>query len=132
MYYGFDSNSKQIYYIADSSDYPSSPLLLIHELAHAELGHIDYQSDLELVLIEIKAWDKALIICQELSIDYDQTLRDSCIKTYLDWYKARGTCPNCHTLNINRQNNYQCYNCLSSWRVSDSLHPEPRKYNLSF
>ena len=131
-YYGFDSNKKKVYFIAKTDQEPENPLLLIHELAHAELGHLDYQSDLELVLIEIKAWDKARAICQDIEVEYDPRLRDACIQTYIDWYKLRGTCPNCDTLCINKHQKYNCYQCLTSWEVSSSLHPDPRKYNLVF
>ncbi|OGL29576.1 hypothetical protein A3D14_01680 [Candidatus Saccharibacteria bacterium RIFCSPHIGHO2_02_FULL_47_12] len=94
---------------------------LLHEVGHALLNHQIYESDFELLNIEVEAWTKA----QELAINYgyeiDQEHVQDCLDTYRDWLYQRSTCPTC--LNCSLQidsRTYRCFNCSTVWHVSSS------------
>jgi hypothetical protein len=95
---------------------------LLHEASHALLGHKSYRSDLELLQLEVAAWDKA----RELAIDLKVTPIDNeyvqnCLDTYRDWLHKRSTCPTCGTRSLQESaEQYHCFNCQAVWRVSSS------------
>ena len=94
---------------------------LLHEVGHALLGHKDYETDFELVQMEMQAWTKA----EELAKDYGHSIDlnhiQDCLDTYREWLYQRSTCPTC--LNCSLQSDsrsYQCFNCSTIWHVSAS------------
>ncbi len=91
----------------------------LHELAHALLGHTDYQSDIELIRLEAKAWELAAEIGKKYSVNIDFDHIQNCLDTYRDWLHGRSKCPTCgvHTLQ-DSPSSYKCHNCGSGWRVS--------------
>lgn len=94
---------------------------LLHELGHATLGHKGYRLDIELLQLEVEAWERAVI----LSADYKVTIPwqhiEQCIDSYRDWLHARSTCPECRTVSFQpRPLQYTCHNCNTTWRVSKS------------
>jgi hypothetical protein len=94
---------------------------LLHELGHALLGHHDYASDLELLKIELAAWERAKQIGADYGVVIDQDHIEDCLDTYRDWLKKRATCPECHTVTTqNSLNSYLCFNCDASWSVPSS------------
>lgn len=103
---------------------------LLHESAHALLGHTDYQQDIDLLLLEVEAWQTAKKIAEELGITIDENHIQDCLDTYRDWLHQRSTCPRCSTvsLQINNQR-YSCHNCSATWHVSSSRFCRP--YRLS-
>jgi hypothetical protein len=115
---------KQIFYYLEKSRVASWSLL--HELAHALLGHHTYDSDLELLMLEIAAWEKA----KELAGHYDKVIDEDhiqdCIDTYRDWLDARSTCPRClgNGLQLDSRH-YNCFNCQLKWRVTNSRFCRP-------
>ena len=52
------SPSENTIYYCDKSD--NKPILLLHEISHALLGHADYNSDIQLITMEREAWDYAI------------------------------------------------------------------------
>ena len=94
---------------------------ILHELGHALLDHTDYTSDIELLQIEIAAWEKA----HELAAQYDIVIHDdyvqNCLDSYRDWLHVRATCPTCfqRCLQTNPQT-YACHNCGTTWHVTRS------------
>jgi hypothetical protein len=92
---------------------------LLHELAHALLDHSNYQNDFELIKLESDAWEMAAKIGQKYGIKIDDDYIQNCLDTYRDWLHRRSACPSCgtHVLQSN-SNNYHCFNCDTSWRVS--------------
>ena len=94
---------------------------LLHELGHALLGHTDYTNDMELLRIEIAAWDKA----RELSNNYrlrinEEYIQDS-LDSYRDWLHVRSTCPTCHEHCLQTtRSSYRCSNCGTGWQVTQS------------
>lgn len=94
---------------------------LIHEAGHAALGHTAYHSDLQLLLMEVAAWDKALELAKELNVSIDNDHVQDCLDTYRDWLHQRSTCPACSTTCLQIDSDrYRCHNCNTEWRVTTS------------
>lgn len=92
---------------------------LLHELAHALLGHNTYKSDFELLKLESLAWQKAAEIGQKYGVKIDDNHIQNCLDTYRDWLHRRSHCPTCgvHCLQHNTTT-YICHNCGTRWHVS--------------
>jgi hypothetical protein len=104
--------------------------LLLHELAHALLGHKEYKRDIQLVEMERDAWKYAQ---DTLSGTYHITIEDNIIEdaldSYRDWLHARSTCPSCQATGIQKkQRLYICIACESSWQVNEARTCELRRY----
>ena len=92
---------------------------LLHELAHALLGHDTYNSDFELLKLEVQAWDLAVKIGQKYSIKLDDDHIQDCLDTYRDWLHRRSQCPACGMHVLQKDvNSYKCFNCGTAWQVS--------------
>lgn len=100
---------------------------LLHELAHALLGHDTYNSDFELLKLEVQAWDTAVKIGKKYGIKLDNDHIQDCLDTYRDWLHRRSKCPACgmHVLQKD-SNSYQCFNCGTAWQVS------PRRFARAY
>ncbi len=99
---------------------------ILHELAHAKLNHNNYYSDFELVKLELDAWQEAKEIAKNYGIKIDSEHIEDCLDTYRDWLHQRATCPTCQTVSTQRDpNTYQCFNCRTSWHVSNSRFCRP-------
>jgi hypothetical protein len=92
---------------------------LLHELAHALLGHRNYKNDFELLKLESQAWHKAAEIGQKYGINIDEDHIQNCLDTYRDWLHRRSKCPACgvHAAQIDART-YKCLNCGATWNVS--------------
>jgi predicted RNA-binding Zn-ribbon protein involved in translation (DUF1610 family) len=92
---------------------------LLHELAHALLGHNSYQSDFELLKLESQAWELAVKIAKKYRVKFDPDHVQDCLDTYRDWLHRRSKCPACgvHVLQTS-PTLYKCFNCGTSWSVS--------------
>ncbi len=99
---------------------------LLHELSHALLNHNAYQTDFELLRLEVAAWQKAKDVASTYDIDIDEDHVQDCLDTYRNWLYARSTCPVCTQtgIQVNKQT-YQCINCPNQWRVSSSRFCRP-------
>jgi hypothetical protein len=94
---------------------------LLHEVGHAQLNHKTYNSDLELLLLEVAAWEKAVETGADLGILIDPDHMQDCLDTYRDWLHQRSTCPVCLASCLQISNvTYRCHNCTTEWRVSTS------------
>lgn len=94
---------------------------LLHELGHALLNHADYSSDVELLQIEVAAWQKAHSLASNYAISIDEDYVQDALDSYRDWLHLRSTCPNCYerSLQINTRT-YRCHNCNTEWHVTRS------------
>lgn len=92
---------------------------LLHELAHALLGHNNYGSDFELLKLESEAWQLAAKIGKKYGVKLADEHIQGCLDTYRDWLHRRSQCPACgvHVLQ-KTANSYQCFNCGTAWQVS--------------
>jgi hypothetical protein len=95
---------------------------LLHEVSHGLLGHTGYKTDLELLHLEVSAWDKARQLAAKYRLSINDDYIQDCLDTYRDWLYRRCVCPHCGTQNLQNDsgNSYQCYNCHTEWRVSAS------------
>jgi hypothetical protein len=95
---------------------------LLHETGHALLEHNCYDTDLELIKLEIAAWEKAKEIAKELHITIDEDHVQDCLDTYRDWLYQRSVCPRCSNKSLQQEDteHYQCFNCHMVWRVTPS------------
>lgn len=94
---------------------------LLHEIAHAELGHRTFDPDIELVSHEAVAWEHARTVLAprfNLVID-DGHIQDN-LDTYRNWMFARSLCPTCGQTGLQTQNTYSCINCRCSWRANEA------------
>lgn len=91
---------------------------LIHESAHAKLGHKNYASDQHLLKMELEAWQEAKKMAKSLNVTIDPDHIENCLDTYRDWLHNRASCPNCNVVSGQvHSNTYQCFNCQTSWKV---------------
>jgi len=94
---------------------------LLHEVGHALLSHNSYQSDFELLGLEIAAWDKAQELAPVYGVKIDADHVQDCLDTYRDWLYQRSTCPTCTSCSLQLDSKtYCCFNCGGSWQVSAS------------
>lgn len=99
---------------------------LLHEISHGILGHTTYQTDFELVTLEVEAWEKARRIAKHYDLRIDSEHIQDCLDTYRDWLHRRSTCPNCSTVSMQKDTKtYMCFNCKAEWHVSSSRFCRP-------
>ncbi len=92
---------------------------LLHEACHGLLDHSTYESDFELVKLEVAAWDQALVVAKGLNIEIDHEHIQDCLDSYRDWQYKRSLCPNCSLGGVQiDQKTYSCLFCDNSWNVS--------------
>ncbi len=99
---------------------------LLHELSHALLEHRAYETDFELLLLEVAAWDKAKELALGYGVTIDEEHIQDCIDTYRDWLYQRSTCPKCSCTSLQQNTvTYKCFNCKASWTVTASRFCRP-------
>lgn len=113
-------------YAAGSTQPEVSQWSLLHEVSHGILGHNRYYSDFELVQLEVAAWQQARALARQYDIKIDPEHIQDCLDTYRDWLHLRATCPTCSTVSTQKDpNTYECFNCHTSWHVSNSRFCRP-------
>ncbi len=117
-------------YRAARADGENEAWSLLHEAAHALLGHAGYKHDVELLLLEAAAWEKAREVAKEFDLTIDEDHVQDALDTYRDWLHQRSTCPRCASASLQiSPRDYRCHNCLATWHVSASRFCRP--YRLS-
>jgi len=110
--------NKQIIYKAGSKDINDSWALL-HEVGHALLEHSTYNSDFELLKLEVAAWEKAQEIQSKYAIEINPEHIQNCLDTYREWLYQRSSCPSCNNTCLQTSlSEYRCFNCHSVWKVT--------------
>jgi predicted RNA-binding Zn-ribbon protein involved in translation (DUF1610 family) len=104
---------------------------LLHELAHALLGHNSYNSDFELLKLESQAWELAAKIAKKYQVKLDADHIQDCLDTYREWLHRRSKCPTCgmHVLQSS-SNSYKCFNCSTGWQVSSRRFGRPYRLRV--
>jgi len=99
-------------------------LLLLHELAHATLGHIRAASDVELLKLEAEAWARVKMrLAPKYGVKFNEDFVRIHMDTYRNWLHTRSLCPKCDSTGWQIDNNrYRCPNCLATWRVNPAKH----------
>jgi len=94
---------------------------LLHEIGHALLGHADYKHDIELLQLEVAAWEKARELAGYYQLAIDEDYLQDCLDTYRDWLHMRATCPTCFARSLQSSERlYRCFNCQTEWSVTRS------------
>lgn len=132
-HFAWSPSSRTVLY--DLSD-KNAPFLLLHELAHALLGHRTYTRDIELVAMESAAWETAAhllatdpeLLPGALLRPTDAIVQDH-LDTYRDWLHARSTCPKCSATGYQTASRrYACPACAHQWRVNEARVCALRRY----
>lgn len=103
---------------------------LLHELAHAVLGHTSYHRDIDLLRIERDAWEYAEL---SLSSQYNTPISHDTIQgamdSYREWLHARSICPACQATGLQVADLlYSCPACLQQWTVNEARTCRLRRY----
>lgn len=103
---------------------------LLHELAHALLGHSTYWRDIDLLRMEQEAWSYATeTLGPRYDIIFDQYAVEETLDTYRDWLHQRSLCPYCTISGVQIDSNlYQCLGCFHSWRVNEARRCGLKRY----
>lgn len=122
-------SEQTVYYAEPSGDAPS----LLHELAHAVLGHRQYARDIELIAIERDAWSYAVeTLGPRYNVVIDEDAVEDSLDSYRDWLHARSLCPGCQATGVQTaRHQYKCLACSEQWRVNDARMCALRRYKLS-
>lgn len=115
FYWNFEKNS--IFYAEE----PNFEAKILHELGHALCGHRNFEQDIDLLKIELEAWEKAKIVALEYGVKISQNLIEDHLDTYRDWLHRRSLCPNCLVNGFQQSDlTYKCPACETVWQVNDS------------
>lgn len=122
------SPEKKTVYYRNTSDSAS----LMHEIAHASLGHAEYGYDIELLKMERDAWEYARsVLAKKYQVKISADQADMMLDTYRDWMHSRSLCPNCQATGIQSdKNRYTCLACTNSWKVNEARSCALRRYKI--
>ena len=95
---------------------------LLHEIGHAQLGHLSYPKfDMALLAMEMDAWDFVRARAADYKLHVDERHISSCIASYDYWISKSATCPDCDNFSLQRdRSNFACFACGAVWRVNDN------------
>lgn len=94
---------------------------LLHEIAHAQLGHHDYDRDIELLRNETSAWELAISqLAPRWRLTIPRQHAEAQLDSYRDWLAARSCCPRCQQTGLQTNAGYECLNCAARWNVNDA------------
>lgn len=92
---------------------------LLHEIGHAVLDHKIYKFDMELIKIEMDAWDFVRQNADRYALTIDEDYIAECMESYDQWLSKRATCPDCNNFCLQKdRNQYSCFACGSKWTVN--------------
>jgi hypothetical protein len=118
-YFMFSPYTKTITYDKKRIDRNDGRLALLHEIGHARMGHRVYKYDMELLRMEMEAWDIARDLAPQYSVKVDEKHIATTIATYDRWLTKRATCPDCNNFSLQpARDSYRCFACGTSWQVN--------------
>ncbi len=85
----------EVYYDTNRAAEISASWSLLHETSHALLEHVSYAADVELLHLEVAAWNHAVQASRAYGITIDDEYVQDCLDTYRDWLYRRSVCPGC-------------------------------------
>jgi len=117
--------TQEVFYAINRSD--TGLWAVLHETAHALLGHTRYSLDLELLQMEVAAWEYAKELAEKYKVAIDEDHVQDCLDSYRDWLYRRSICPSCGNKSIQHDHEprYQCFNCHTTWNVASSRFCRP-------
>lgn len=127
----FDAASESIYYDAAALQAPRGVISLLHEIAHAELAHFDYRTDLELFAMESQAWMKTRSLAEYYQVPCSDNFIQNCLASYGKWVEARSTCPTCTNFSLQEnKTTYRCFSCQTRWHIAEGTEASIRRVKL--
>jgi len=130
--FAWHAGKKRVAYRKSGKNPSHSMFSLLHELGHAVLEHKNYTHDIELVQLEVAAWQKARELGERYGITLDNDHVQDCLDTYRDWLHLRATCPACFGRSLQASERlYRCFNCQTEWQVSRSRLCRPYRLTKS-
>lgn len=118
-YFMWSPHAKAIIYDTRRKKQNDGKIALIHEIGHASLGHRLYKYDMELIKMEMDAWDVVRQIAPRYGLYIDEEHIARCIATYDEWLTKRATCPDCANFSLQKgRDEYSCFACGSRWQVN--------------
>ncbi len=109
---------KTVYYDANNTT-TEGLWALLHETGHAILNHTQYYSDIELVHMEVAAWETAKLLSKKMKTEISEDHAQDCIDSYRNWLHRRSLCPDCNLSGIQIDaKHYSCIFCHKKWQVS--------------
>jgi hypothetical protein len=92
---------------------------LLHEIGHANMGHKLYRYDMELIRMEMEAWDIARELAPMFEVKVDERHIARAIRSYDEWLTKRATCPDCGNFCLQKgRDMFGCFVCGSKWQVN--------------
>ena len=119
----YDAAEDIIYYQVNSLNTNDGQIALLHEIAHAQLGHFHYASDFELFAMETQAWNRTRQLARQHNLPLSEDYVTDCLASYATWLHKRATCPTCSNFSLQMDElTYRCFLCDDRWQVKvDSL-----------
>lgn len=118
-YFKWSPNSQSITYDPRRVRSNDGKIALVHEIGHATLGHRIYKYDMELIKMEMDAWDVVRQLAPKYKLRIDEKHIAYCIDTYDYWLTKRATCPDCQNFSLQKtRDQYGCFACGSVWNVN--------------
>ncbi len=126
--FSYNASTKTITYIPELLETDDGLLAFLHEIAHLQLNHFSYKYDVELLGIEVEAWELTKKLAQEMKIKINENHIRECLRSYDCWISKRAACPKCGAYSLQRtQNVFGCFVCDCYWKVNDRKDREVRK-----
>lgn len=109
------------------------PTLLLHEVAHAVLGHDTFALDITLLKKEREAWEYVeSVLAKQYNVAIPPNQREDALDTYREWLHTRSLCTVCKITAIQQKTGaYQCSTCQRQWRVARSVHTRVYRMQLN-
>lgn len=100
---------------------PNFEAQILHELGHALNSHANFEMDIQLLQMEVEAWQTARELSKKYGIKISNDLVENHLDTYRDWLHKRSLCPNCLVNGFQQSDlSYKCPACRAVWSVNDS------------
>ncbi len=127
----YDAADEIIYYHEASLGRNEGQIALLHEIAHAQLGHFHYHTDLELFALETQAWHATKHLCAVHGVTLSEEYLRNCLSTYAHWLNNRASCPVCNNFSTQEDElTYRCFLCHARWQVKTDVQARIRKVRL--
>jgi hypothetical protein len=113
-------STQSIHYDTKRIQHPNGKVALLHEIGHARLNHRFYKYDMELLRMEMDAWDIARGLAPQFGLEIDEEHIAQAIASYDEWLSKRATCPDCDNFCLQKdRSKFSCFACGSTWKVNE-------------
>ncbi len=118
-FFSWSPQEKTIYFDPRRLRGNTGKIALLHEIGHAKLGHTLYKYDMQLLNMELDAWDYVRQEAAQFGLTIDEKHIADCINSYDSWLSKRATCPQCSNFSLQAgRDTYRCFVCDSRWGVN--------------